>query len=233
MEEYALTLTETSAEVDFLERVLGLTAGAKIFDCPCCHGRHAVEFARRGYDVTGQDINSFFLGEARRAADRAQVAVRLVQSDMRQIPFDGEFDAVVNLFTAFGYLENEEEDEKALAQLVKALKRGRKFVLDFINRDRIVRTYNEHGWNRLPDGSLILYERSFNHISGRNNEQRIRIWRDREREKFSLSVRLYTVAEFAAMFRRAGLTPKEVYGSYEEEPFTFDSRRAILVAEKN
>lgn len=233
LSEYAAMLTETSAEVDFLERVLGLVPGAKIFDCPCGHGRHSIELARRGYQATGQDINSFFLGEAERAASEAEASVRWIQGDMREVPFEGEFDAVVNLFTAFGYLESDDEDQKALNQLAKALKRGGKFVLDFINRDRIVRTYREKDWRELPDGSVILNERKFDHSTGRNNERRIRIWRDREREEFSLSVRMYTVVEFAAMFRKAGLNLKEIYGSYGGESFTFNSRRAILVAEKD
>ena len=33
---------------------------------------------------------------------------------MREIPFEGNFDAVINMFTAFGYLESEEEDAKVL-----------------------------------------------------------------------------------------------------------------------
>ena len=66
LREYAdlTTPQRTAAEIDFLEHVLGLERGAAILDLACGHGRHAIELARRGYTVTGQDINDFFLQEA-------------------------------------------------------------------------------------------------------------------------------------------------------------------------
>src|SRR5438046_2201875 len=35
----------------------GLTRGTAVLDAPCGFGRHSVEFARRGYHVTGVDFN--------------------------------------------------------------------------------------------------------------------------------------------------------------------------------
>lgn len=230
---YLLTQERTQAEVDFIEKVLAPRKGAKILDCPCGHGRHSIELARRGYVVTGQDLNGFLLGEAKKAAKRAKVSVRWVKGDMREVPFENEFDFAINLFTAFGFLESDEEDQKALVQAAKALKRGGRFELDFINRDFIVRDYCGKDWQQLSDGSAIITERRFDHATGRNYDHRVRIWKNGKREEFSLFVRMYTVVELAAMLRKAGLMLQEVYGSYRAEPLTFDSPRCILIAQKN
>ena len=113
--EYAgiLTSEKTRAEVDFLVKTLCLKKGVKILDLACGHGRHTVELARRGFSMTGQDLNAFFLHEAKKAARRAEAKVRWVKSDIRQIPFQNEFDAVFNLFTAFGYFDSDDDHQKS------------------------------------------------------------------------------------------------------------------------
>lgn len=230
--ENILTKERTKAEVDFLAKALKLKRGAKILDCPCGHGRHAVELARRGYKVTGQDLNSFFLKEAKKTAKRARVSVRWIQGDMRDIPFQGEFDVVLNLYTAFGYLESDEEDEKALSEAAKALRPKGKFILELNNRERVIRTYHEKDWQQLSDGSIVITEKKFDQAAGRNVERRIRIWKNGKHEEFMLFIRMYTIAELVKMLRRAGLILKEMYGDYNGGPITFDSKRYILIAEK-
>lgn len=232
--EYSEILTPqiTLAEIDFLEKVLKLNQGMKILDCPCGYGRHSIELARRGYNVTGVDLNEFFLKEAKKVAKQMKVSVRLIKGDMREIFFENEFDVALNLFTSFGYFENDEENQKVLNAASKSLKRGGKFVLDIINRDYIIRNYREKDWKQLSDGSIVLTERYFDHIAGRNIEKRIRIWKNGKREEFIISLRMYTVAELVAMFHKAGLVLKEIYGNYAGGRFTFDSERCILITEK-
>jgi ubiquinone/menaquinone biosynthesis C-methylase UbiE len=87
-----LTPELTHKEVDFILARLALEPGAKILDLCCGHGRHAIELARRGLTVTGQDLSAAALARARENARQDAVEVRWVQADMRQIP-DGEFDA--------------------------------------------------------------------------------------------------------------------------------------------
>jgi SAM-dependent methyltransferase len=234
LREYAdlITPERTRAEVDFLEKALALAPGATILDLACGHGRHSIELARRGYAVTGQDLNAFFLAEAASAAQRAGVAVRWVHGDRRHIPFAGEFDAVVNLFTAFGYLESDEEDRRVIHQVAKALRAGGQFVLDVINRRRVLRGYRDREWRELADGSVVLAERRFDPASGRNYERRVRLWRDGTRQEVATVVRLYTLTELIALCKAAGLQCKAVYGSYTAEPLGLDAPRCILIAQK-
>src|SRR5215472_2918927 len=96
----------TAAEVAFLVQTLALPPGAALLDLACGQGRHAIALAQRGYRVTGLDLSASHLALARQAAAAEGVAVTWVEADMRALP-PGPFDAVINLFSAFGYLESD------------------------------------------------------------------------------------------------------------------------------
>src|ERR1700736_6730532 len=90
----------TPVEIDRLEALLALRPPLRILDLPCGQGRHAIELARRGYDVTGVDLSPYMLGVAKARAAAGGVRVRWWLGDMRQ-PIAGEtFGLVINLFTS-------------------------------------------------------------------------------------------------------------------------------------
>jgi SAM-dependent methyltransferase len=231
--EHCLTQERTRLEVDFIEKTLPLKHSDKILDCPCGHGRHSIELARRGFEVTGQDINSFFLNKARKDARNSKLSVRWIKGDMRKIKSKAEFDVALCLFSSLGYLENDEEHQKALEQISNALKFGGKFVLDVINRDRFLKNYQERTWKNLSDGSIIVSEHNFDHATGYNFEKRIRIWKNGKREEVSHFVRMYTVPELIRMLSIARLSAKEMYGDFNANPITLHSKRYIIIAEKS
>ena len=104
--------------------LIGVDAGASILDLCCGVGRHAVELARLGYRVTGVDRTSGYLDEARERAKDAGVEVELVEEDMRSFRREGAFDAVLNLFTSFGYFEDRDDDRKVVRNIHSSLKEG-------------------------------------------------------------------------------------------------------------
>ena len=235
LKEYAsvLSLEKTKKEVAFLVKALHLKRGMKILDLCCGHGRHTIPLAKKGYVMTGQDINGFFLKEAVKATERAKLKIRWIKSDMGEIPFEEEFNVVLNLFTAFGYFEKDKENEKVLHQVAKALKRKGKFFIDVQNRERIIKQFSPNNWRENEDNSFLLERREFDFVTGSILEQRIRISKKGKIEKLPLiTLRMYTVAELVAMCKRAGLHIKSIYGDYDEVPLTFESKRCIIVAEK-
>lgn len=237
LQEYEAVIgaTQTAKEVGFLVKVLHISEtnlGLLVLDIPCGHGRHSVELAKLGCVVTGQDINSFFLRKAARVASLAKVPIRLVQGDMRSIPFRGQFDAVVNMFTSFGYLESQKEDVLVLKQIHKALIPGGTLVLDVINREKIIRMYCQRQETDLADGSRLLIERMFDFTSGRNIEKRSRTYKCGKKKITVTSIRMYTLVELISMLDIAGLDFKFAYGGYECEPYGLDSDRCIILAQK-
>src|SRR5207248_11236969 len=209
---YAFPPEWTERQVEGIVTLLALPAGSTILDLCCGHGRHAIPLAQRGYQVTGQDLSEVFLQQARAAADAQRVQVRWVNGDMRTIPFENEFDAVINIFTAFGYLESDDEDQQVLVQVHKALKPGGLFVLEIIHREGLIRRYQPFGVTRHDDGLIVIEQRRFNLLTGRNQTRVTMIDPDGRRTEYTHAVRIYSLAELVRLCTVAGLRVQAHYG---------------------
>lgn len=235
--EYERSLPEerTKREVAFLEKILPVEEFPRILDVPCGHGRHSVLLAKRGYQVTGQDLNGFFLAKARESVEETGVSLDIdfLKGDMREIPFRRQFDAVINMFTAFGYFDTESADRKALQAMARALKPGGKFIMDFLNREWVVRNFLERDWRELSDGSLLLIKRRLDLTTGYAHDIRMLITPNGERRTDETTLRWYTTQELIGMMKKVGLTVEKTYGDFDGGPLTLDSQRTILVARKD
>jgi SAM-dependent methyltransferase len=219
----------TAAQVDFVAEALELQAGARVLDVACGIGRHSLLLAARGMDVTGLDYTPAYLQRASGGA--TGLPARFLRGDMRRLPFrEAQFDAALNLFTSWGYFEDDEENARVLREIARALRPGGLFLLDTIHRDGLVRRFREKDWHLLPDGWL-LEERAWDARNGRP----LSTWtflRGGEQRSFTLSNRAYTCSEVEQMMRAAGLSIVEVWGDWEGGPLGLDSIRLIVKARK-
>lgn len=222
----------TTREADFIEKTLSLPPESKILDLCCGHGRHLLELAGRGYRMTGLDLNQHFLDIARREAGERGLRVTLELRDMRDMPFFDEFDAVINIFTAFGYLESDDEDQKVLAAASRALRPGGLFLIELMHRDGLVRIFQPRGWYETEAGLKVLEERRFDQLTGRSEARHITIYPDGTTREASHSVRIYTLTELAKMLAAAGLKIEATYGGADGSPFTMESRRLAILSRK-
>ena len=241
LKEYASSLTpdRTQKEVNFIYSALNIprvapnaTDGARILDLCCGHGRHTVTLAIAGYSMVGQDLSTTFLNLAKNAAAAHNLQIPFVRADMREIPFEGEFDAIINMFTSFGYFDDDTEDEKVLNAVARALKPRGKFLIDLINAPRLIRDFRAQRRDELSDGTIILTQRNYNLLTGNNEELRTYIVPDRSKREVRLTCRMYLFPEFAKMLNRAQLAPIQVYGDFDGSEYTWDSKRMIVLAEK-
>lgn len=222
----------TARQVEFVVQVLGLEPGARVLDLCCGYGRHALALAQRGYGVAGLDLSTYHLRLARRAAREAGVRVRWVHSDMREIPFENEFDAAINMFSSFAYFESEEEDYRVLAAVSRALKPGGRFFIDTMNREWLVRRFQESDWRRYDDGLIVMERRKLDLLRSRIESEWTMITPGGRRRQHHISVRLYSLTELAQMMSRAGLAVRRTWGSFEGKEYGLDSPRTIVLAEK-
>lgn len=124
----------TCGEVDFIEREIAFDKAARVLDIGCGTGRHAIELARRGYDVTGVDLSESQLTRAREKARAAGVAVRFEQADARRLDYRGEFDLVIMICEgAFPLMETDEENFAILANAAAALKPDGRLICTTLN----------------------------------------------------------------------------------------------------
>jgi len=111
-----------------------------VLDLGCGWGRHALEFAARGYDVTGIDTSDVLLQIARKNAEKAGLKLRLINADMRSFSLPYKVRLAVNLWTSFGYFSDDEENQAVLKNVWNVLEPGGIFILDLDNLPYFLRT---------------------------------------------------------------------------------------------
>ena len=225
-----LPAERTAAEVNGVVGQLGLAPGARLLDLCCGPGRHAVPLAQLGYRVTGLDLSRPLLARAAAAADGGP-PVGLVAADMRRLPFaDGSFDAVLNLFNAFGYLEDEAQDELVLAEVARVLAPGGRFLQELANREALVRGWHDSDVARHDDGLVVLQERHLDLRTSRDQVRYTLLHPDGRRTTSEVSIRLYTLTELEAMLGRAGLELLAVGGDLDGGPLELDSSFVVTLS---
>ena len=221
----------TIAEARFVEQALALSPGDRVLDVPCGGGRMALELASRGLDVTGVDFSVELLETARRGASNREVSVAWEQRDMRDLPWVGEFDAVLCWWNSFGYFDDD-GNVAFLRGVFRALKPGGRFLLDTPLAETSLPGMDPQERTWYPAGDVVaLEERDYDHETGRLESDWTFI-RDGELAKGWFSLRLYTYRELAALLREAGFGALRSYGSLEGEPFEVGAPWLYLVAEK-
>jgi SAM-dependent methyltransferase len=227
------TPERTEAEITFIERALGLSSGARVLDLACGYGRHAIGMARRGYRVTGLDFNAHYLEIAAVEATAAGAHVEWKAGDMRDPGFERTFDGAYSFFTSFGYYDDE-ENERVLAGVARALAPGGRFLLDVVNRDWLLTHPQQRTWMQREDGALLMEETSIELESSRVATRQILIDNaggpQVRKEHF---LRAYTCAELTALHRRHGLLVRQVLGGPGEPGYSTESRRLVLVSERS
>ncbi len=218
-------------EANFVRKTLRLRRGQRVLDECCGYGRHAILLAQSGLVVTGFDRNRFFLNKARRDAAKAGVKLTWVEGDVRTMSFEPVFDAAINMFTAIGYFESDEENYQVVARAVAALKPGGQYFLDTINRDMIVRHFERTSWKEIA-GGVSMESRTADWPRSRLNVKKTMIFSSGRRRHISFSLRVYSMAEVIGMFERAGLEVTHTFGNFNGKEFTLDSPRIIVVGRK-
>ena len=206
---------QTRQQVEFIVDNLALESGSAILDLACGRGRVAVELARRGFAVTGLDLSPRSLELAREVAHDAGVHIELIRRDMRQLQAEEAFDAVINVFTSFGYFEREDDDRLVLDTIARALVPGGRFLIDTINPMALARRFQERDWRQFDDGTVMLQQRSYDHLSGRIGATWTFLRTDGSRSELRHSLRAYTAAELVTMLERAGLHLKDAWGGFQ------------------
>ena len=223
-----LTREKTAQEIQDIQLLLNLPQGSRILDLCCGYGRHAIPLAQQGYRVTGLDLSEKLLHIAQTNAAEQGVQVRWIHGDMQSLPFEEEFDAVINLFTSFGYLSNDEDNAQVLSQIYHALKPKGKFLLETVHQPRVLRVFSPHSITRYEDGLLVLEEKHI-HVHGMRNEVHITlIFPDGRRSEYDESIRLYTLPELDHMLATAGLQVLASHGGLNRSPLSMDSRLVVI-----
>jgi SAM-dependent methyltransferase len=219
-------------EVARLLEVLALPSGSRILDVPCGQGRHAHLLAEAGFDVDGLDYSRDLLKLARKRGTGP--TLRYTEGDMRKLParWSRRFDAVINLFTSFGFFVDPRDDGKVIREMARVLRPGGVLVWHGGSRDGVMRRFLARDWWQANDGTMIGHQRSFDSLSGVLTVHST--WRgpkgSGEREH---RIRLYTATRLAELFAEAGLVIEVAYDGWRDRPLRRSSSEMVLVARKD
>lgn len=222
----------TLRDARFIVKALAPKKRARILDVCCGIGRHAVELAAKGYRITGVDVSERYLEIAAARAKRRKVKIALKRCDMRRLPYRDEFDAALLMWTSFGYFENEKDDLKGLRAIQRALLPGGKFIIDVINRDWLIKHFRPHSWAELRDG-FMLERRELDSARSRMNSEWVFVdKRNREIERKTITLRIYSLHELLDVLERAGFAAAAIFGDRENVMPTPEHRMLNILAEK-
>ncbi len=224
---HARRLAGTPAEVDALVKLLGLLPPARVLDLPCGIGRHAAELARRGFTVTGADLHEPYLAEARAAAP----GVEWLRADMRAFLRPRAFDAVLSLYTSFGYFEDPEDDRRVARNAFESLAPGGAFLVDTMGKEVLAGKYEERRWDDLDDGSRLL-TRCTIEDGWRAVRNEWTLYKGVERRDTSFRHRLYAGTELEVLLLDVGFPDVRLFGWLDGRPYGPGAPRLVAVARR-
>ena len=223
---------ETEEEVEFIRDVLQLQRGAIVLDLCCGNGRHGQLLENGGLKVIGVDTSRFLLREARKNMLSTGHGIHIVEGDMRHIPLKPVCDAVINLFTSFGFFE-EDENRKVLSEVAAVLKPGGKFLLDYWNPYAVIQLDRTRNWWWVSESTLALAEVAYHPESGQLSDYRTVIELPTGAMRKTVNqLRFYFPTELKAMLEAVGLEVCATYGDFDYSPFLIEARRMITIAER-
>ncbi|MDR2122337.1 MAG: methyltransferase domain-containing protein [Flavobacteriaceae bacterium] len=218
--------SEAQEFITNLVKYLSIPAESKILDLACGKGRHSIFLNRLGYDVTGVDLASQSIESAKKYENER---LKFFVGDMRKVNFPHEFDAVFNLFTSFGYFNEEEDNLNVYRAVSEQLKKNGIFVMDFMNafltehnlvekEDKEAGGILFHLHRRIEEG-FIIKDINFND-KGKSFHYQER-------------VRSLKPDYFEQLGNKVGFFLKNVFGDYQLNEFNEKhSPRLILIFEK-
>lgn len=223
---------EATEQVEQLLALLDLDEGARVLDVPCGVGRHAVELARRGFGVTAVDATEGYLETARaRARDTdVDVDIEFVRADMREFRREAAYDAVLNLYTSFGYFEDRTDDERVARNFYESLRPDGWLAMSLTSKEILARDFQSRDWHER-DGSFMLEEREVVDAWSRL-ENRWIVVDGGDVTEFSVSHRVYSAFELTQLLERVGFEDVDVYGRLDGAEYDEDAELLLVVARK-
>lgn len=206
--------------VDFLN----LKKEDLLLDLGCGKGRHSIYLNKLGFDVIGADLSK---NSIRQAKNSENDRLKFVVHDMR-IPFKTKFNAILNLFTSFGFFENDVEDIATLQNIKNGLKPNGIAVIDFMNTKKVIAdlVLSEV---QIIDGISFHINRYLEHGF---IVKKIHFVAEEKEYTYYEKVKNLNLNKIKSYISTVGFTIKHTFGNYQLEPFDEEtSDRLILVLE--
>ena len=213
---------EAQVFMDNLTHYLNLPDKAKVLDLACGKGRHSIYLNQLGFNVLGADLSENSIIEASKNTNES---LHFKVHDMRE-PFEEKFDAIFNLFTSFGYFENDQDNLTTLKAIKESLSEYGFAVIDFMNVTQVLETLVPEE-TKTVEGIDFYIKR---YLKDGHIYKEI-AFRDKDREfHFTEKVKALTLKDFEELMEEAGIYLLDIFGDYKLKKFhKTDSERLIMI----
>ena len=213
---------EAALFMNQLTAFLNLKPKDSILDLACGRGRHSKYLYKQGFDVTGVDLSEESIQYAKQYE---KPGLHFEVHDMC-LPYPKQFDAVFNLFTSFGYFENEEDNLRTIQAIKAELKPEGHGVIDFLNVELAIK--NMIPSERKKIGNIVFHLEKY--VEDGYIIKNIRFKEEGEDYFFTERVKALTLEDFKAYFEAAEVELKHTFGDYQLNRFDKNnSERLILI----
>lgn len=213
---------EAQIFMDNLTHYINLPEKAKVLDLACGKGRHSIYLNQLGYDVVGADLSENSIAEANKNQNKS---LQFQVHDMRDV-FEDKFDAIFNLFTSFGYFENDEDNLTTLKAMKESLTEHGFAVIDFMNVNQVIN-------NLVPEEVKTVENIDFHikrYVSDGHIYKEIDFEDQGEKFHFTEKVKALTLKDFEEMMEEAEIFLLDIFGDYKLKKFhKTDSERLIMI----
>jgi 2-polyprenyl-3-methyl-5-hydroxy-6-metoxy-1,4-benzoquinol methylase len=198
----------TVSEVDRMLKMLAPSTSARMLDLGCGTGRHALELARRGFDVVGVELLQANVDVGRVAAEQESLSAEFVQADLRELDMAEQFDLVLSFNDGgIGYFETEAENRRTFEVIAQTLQPGGRHFAQTPNVLFAERHLPEKTWIE-GSGTVELTEHWWNTKQRRMEGMTASIYIGEIFEglnRVPYSSRLYSVEELAEIYASLGM----------------------------
>ncbi len=214
--------SEAKRFMDNLTQHLSIQKEEKIIDLACGKGRHSRYLNSLGYQVMGLDLSKNSIESAKKYEnERLQFDVH----DMTK-SYSETANFVFNLFTSFGYFDNEADNINTIKAIKRNLTANGMGVIDFFNATQVI--------NNLVSEEVKQVENiTFNikrFIENGFIVKQIDFSDNGETYSFQERVKAISLEDFKQYFEIAGFTLLEIFGDYNLSTFRLESSpRLILI----
>jgi ubiquinone/menaquinone biosynthesis C-methylase UbiE len=223
-------MASAGEQVNQIVKLTGIRKGAKVLDLCCGIGRHSIELARKGFKVVGVDLTEQYLNKARKQAGRDGLNIQFVRDDMRRFCQLDYFDAVINMYTAFGYFENPADDKWVLSNAYYSLRKGGTLIIDTMSKEILARIYQPKLWSE-ENGVICLQEHKITQ-DWSWVENKWTLLKGRQRHEIKFGHRIYSAAELKALLKDCGFSTVKFYGDFDGNDYDNNAKRLIATAKK-
>ncbi|TDE28824.1 class I SAM-dependent methyltransferase [Flavobacterium ranwuense] len=213
---------EAQVFMDNLTHYLNLPEKAKVLDLACGKGRHSIYLNQLGFTVLGADLSENSIAEASKNTNET---LHFKVHDMRE-PFEEKFDAIFNLFTSFGYFENDEDNLTTLKAIKESLSEYGFAVIDFMNVAQVLETL-------VPEETKTVESIDFHikrYLKDGHIYKEIDFEDKGQKFHFTEKVKALTLKDFEELMEEAGIYLLDIFGDYKLKKFhKTDSERLIMI----